>query len=389
MLLLLIIYIAFIGLGLPDSLFGTAWPAIYADLGLPFSFGSFITLLTSTGTIISSLMSDTVINRFGTHKVTLISTALTALAILGISLTGNMLFFCLFAIPLGLGAGAIDTALNNYVALHYTPAQMSFLHCFYGIGVTLSPFILSILLQGQYGWRGGYFTVFLLQLAITLMLLFSKPLWKQDGPVNSESQEIITLSARNVLKLKGIFPTLTLFFTSVALEMTCGAWGATYLVENLGMSSPNAASTIMFYFIGIAVGRFLSGLLASRYSGWTIIHISMILLLTALLILVLSKSVLLVTLAFLLIGMGNGPMFPNLSYMTPQKFGQQNSTSVMGIQLAVSNTAMMLMPALFGLMAKWLSMNLFPYFLLACYAGMVFAYLVSDSDESKVKTPKP
>lgn len=376
MLLLLVIYIAFIGLGLPDSLFGTAWPAIYADLGLPFSFGSFVTLMTSMGTVFSSLKSDSVIKRWGTHRVTLVSTALTAIAILGMALSGNFLFFCLCAIPLGLGAGAIDTALNNYVALHYTSAQMNFLHCFYGLGVTMSPFILSIMLQGEGGWRGGYNTVFLIQLGITILLLVSYPLWKKKSADSDNASEINTLSTKEVLQLKGIVPMLTLFFASVALEMSCGAWGATYLVENLQMTNDGAASTVMFYFIGIAIGRFLSGILAIKLHGWRIIRYGMVVLLAALVLLISTKDALLTTIALMLIGIGNGPMFPNFCYLTPENFGEENSTSVMGIQIAVANISLMLMPVLCGLFTQWLSMSIFPYFLLICYAGMAIAMYV-------------
>ena len=376
MLLLLIIYIAFIGLGLPDSLFGTAWPAIYADLGLPFSFGSFVTLMTSMGTVFSSLKSDSIIKRWGTHRVTLVSTALTAIAIVGMALSGNFLFFCLCAIPLGLGAGAIDTALNNYVALHYTSAQMNFLHCFYGLGVTLSPYILSVMLIGESGWRGGYHTVFLIQLGITALLLISYPLWQKKKNSADDATEIKTLSTRQILQLKGILPMLTLFFASVALEMSCGAWGATYLVEDLQMTSDGAAGTVMYYFVGIAIGRFLSGILAMKLHGWRIIRYGIIVLLAALVLLISTKDVLLTTLALMLIGIGNGPMFPNFCYLTPENFGEENSTSVMGIQIAVANISMMLMPVCCGLLTQWLSMNIFPYFLLACYIGMVIALYI-------------
>ena len=373
LLLLLVIYIAFIGLGLPDSLFGSAWPAIYADLRLPFSLGSLVTLMTSVGTVISSLKSGSVIGRWGTHKVTLFSTALTAIAIWGMSISGNFLFFCLFAIPLGLGAGAIDTALNNYVALHYTSSQMSFLHCFYGLGVTLSPYILSVMLTGETGWRGGYHAVFLIQLGITLLLLASYRLWKeQKHSVNSDTQSI-ALSTREVLRLRGILPMLTLFFSSVALEMTCCAWGATYLVEMQQMSSDIAAGTVMYYFIGIAIGRFLSGILAMKLHGWRIIRYSMVVLLAGLMLLLFSHDLQLITLALLMIGIGNGPMFPNFCYLTPEIFGEERSTSVMGTQIAIANISMMLMPLSYGLLAQWLSMSLFPYFLLFCYIGMVFA----------------
>lgn len=388
MLLLLIIYIAFIGLGLPDSLFGTAWPAIYADLHLPFSFGSFVTLLTSLCTVYSSLKSDSVIRRWGTYRVTLFSTALTAIAILGMALSGNFIFFCLCAIPLGLGAGSIDTALNNYVALHYTPAQMNFLHCFYGLGVTLSPYILSVMLTEETGWRGGYRTVFLIQLGITFMLFVSYRLWEKRKKEDSTDTQIVALSTREVLKQKGVLPMLTLFFTSVALEMSCGAWGATYLVENLHVSSDTAASAVMFYFIGIAVGRFFSGILAMKLNEWKIIRIGVMVLLVALVLLLFSHDILLTTIALLLIGMGNGPMFPNLCSLTPKIFGEHHSASVMGTQIAVANISMMLMPVCCGLLAQWLGMCIFPYFLLVCYAGMMAALTLSTRQRQEKVTGK-
>lgn len=374
MLLLLVIYIAFIGLGLPDSLFGTAWPAIYADLGLPFSFGCFVTLITSCGTVFSSFKSDSLIHRWGTFRVTLISTALTAIAILGMAWSGTFLFFCLCALPLGLGAGAIDSALNNYVSLHYTATKMNFLHCFYGLGVTLSPLALSVVLQGEAGWRGGYNIVFLIQAAITAVILFSLPLWKKSDATESSEEPCNTLSLREVLKLKGMLPMLCLFFASVALEMSCGAWGATYLVESGGLTAGAASGAIMFYFLGIAIGRFLSGILSMKWHSWTIVRLSMCVLCIALLLLIFSDRTWITTVALMLIGIGNGPMFPSFSYLTPENFGRENSLSAMGIQIAVANVSLMLMPVLCGFLCQQFSMNLFPYFLSACYVMMVLAY---------------
>lgn len=373
-LLLLVIYIAFIGLGLPDSLFGTAWPAIYNDMGLPFSFGSFVTLITSCGTVFSSIKSDSLITRWGTYRVTLASTLLTAIAILGMALSGNFLFLCLCALPLGLGAGAIDSALNNYVSLHYSSAKMNFLHCFYGLGVTLSPFILSNMLQGESGWRGGYLSVFFIQAAIAMIILISYPLWVTSHNADSTEEKFNTLPLKEVLRLKGIYPMLALFFASVGLEMSCGAWGTTYLVETASMTASEASHTVMFYFLGIAVGRFLSGVMSMRLHGWKIVRISMCILLLALLMLLFTKCTALITVAMMLIGIGNGPMFPNFSYMTPENFGRENSMSVMGVQIAVANISLMIMPALCGLIAQYLSMNIFPYFLSVCFLVMIAAY---------------
>ena len=374
MILLLVIYIAFIGLGLPDSLFGTAWPAIYADMGLPFSFGSFVTLITSCGTVFSSFRSDSLIHRWGTYRVTLVSTALTAIAILGMAWSGNFLFFCLCALPLGLGAGAIDSALNNFVSLHYSATKMNFLHCFYGLGVTLSPLALSVVLQGEAGWRGGYNIVFLIQAIITAIILFSSPLWKRNDSTEQAEEASNTLSLREVLRLKGILPMLFMFFGSVGLEMSCGAWGATYLVESGGLSTGAASGTIMFYFLGIAIGRFLSGILSMKWHCWTIVRLSMCVLIIALLLLIFFDQIWITTVALMLIGIGNGPMFPSFSYLTPENFGRENSLSAMGIQIAVANVSLMLMPVLCGFLCQQFSMSLFPYFLLGCYVLMAFAY---------------
>ena len=379
LLLLLVIYVAFIGLGLPDSLFGTAWPAIYSDLGLPFSFGSFVTLITSCGTVYSSFKSDKLIKRWGTYRVTLFSTALTAIAILGMAWSGNFLFFCLCALPLGLGAGAIDSALNNYVSLHYTAAKMNFLHCFYGLGVTLSPLVLSIVLQGEYGWRGGYNLVFFFQAIITAIILFSYSLWERNRNSETAEEQYNTLSLREVLRLKGIIPMLTLFFSSVALEMSCGAWGATYLVESEGVSAADASAIIMFYFLGIAIGRFLSGILSMKWHGWIVVRCSMCVLFAALMLLIFSPHIWITTAALMLIGIGNGPMFPSFSFLTPENFGRENSLSAMGIQIAVANISMMLMPVLCGLMTQQFSMNIFPYFLAGCFVLMVIAYRMRPS----------
>lgn len=241
--------IGFIGLGLPDSLFGAAWPAIYEEFGLPLSMGSVITVITTLGTTFSSMKSAQVSKRFGTGKVALLSTLLTAIAILGISLTGSFWFICLCAVPLGLGAGSIDTALNNYVAQHYSASQMSFLHCFYGIGVTVSPLLLAHAMKGTEGWRGGYGSAFWIQMGITALLLLSLPLWKKIKHQKFQEEEnTMVLSIKEIATIPGVRLTWLMYIASVAIEMTCGAWGSTYLVEALGLTAGEAAGLIMFYY---------------------------------------------------------------------------------------------------------------------------------------------
>ncbi len=226
-ILLIIIYIAFIGLGIPDSLFGTAWPAVYTEFRLPISFASIVTMVISCGTIVASMVSARVIRRFGTNLVSAFSTAMTAAALLGFTLSGNFWLLCLCAVPLGLGAGAIDTALNNYVAIHYSAVHMSFLHCFYGIGVSVSPYLLSLVMQGKEGWRGGYRLAFGIQLAITLILFVTLPVWKKahGQGVDGEEEKTKTLTLREISRIPGVRMMWLLFLTSCAIECTCGGCG--------------------------------------------------------------------------------------------------------------------------------------------------------------------
>ncbi len=275
-LLLVVIYISFIGLGIPDSLFGAAWPAIYGEFSLPISFGSFVTVTISCCTVVSSVLSSRVIGRFGTNKVSAVSTALTALGLFGFSCAGSFPWLILCAIPLGLGAGAIDTALNNYVALHYSATHMSFLHCFYGVGVSLSPYILSLVISGPAGWRGGYRVALCIQLCITALMFLTLPVWakahgKESG--GGEGRRLRSFAHPGGAahpRWKGM---CLLFITSVGIDTTCGTWGSTFLVEYKHMAADQAAGMVTFYYIGMALGRFLSGVLASRLHSWKIIRL--------------------------------------------------------------------------------------------------------------------
>lgn len=372
--LLFIIYIAFIGLGIPDSLFGTAWPAIYTEFDLPISFASFVTVIISCGTIISSIFSSRIINRFGTNKVCAFSTAMTAAALIGFSFSGNLFLLCLCAIPLGLGAGAIDTALNNYVAMHYSATHMNFLHCFYGVGVSVSPYILSLVIGGEQGWRGGYRTAFAIQLSIALLLFLTLPIWKKAHVQKSdEKQRMKTLTIAETLHTPGVRTMCCMFITSCAIECTCGGWGSTFLVEYKHTATDYAAKIVMFYYIGMALGRFLSGILAIRLSSWQIIKIGQIVLGAAISLLLLPLSPGISAAGLFLIGLGNGPLFPNFNYLTPQNFGEDISQSVMGIQMAASYIGIMAAPAVCGILGQFISMGIFPVYLLVFYLIMIIA----------------
>ena len=371
--LLIIIYIAFIGLGIPDSLFGTAWPAIYSDFGLPISFGSFVTVIVSCGTVISSIISSKIIARLGTNRVSAYSTLLTAIALLGYSFAPNLWVMCFLAVILGIGAGSIDVALNNYVALHYSATHMSFLHCFYGIGVSVSPYILSLVIAGQSGWRGGYRITFAIQLAIAALLFISLPLWQKAH--GSEKNAYVTgrnrLSLGSILKIPGVKMMCGLFIASCAIECTCGGWGSTFLVEYKHLSPEKAARIIMIYYVGMTLGRFLSGVLATRLHSWKIIKLGQIVLGVALLLLVLPSNVYLCAAAMFLIGLGNGPLFPNFNYLTPENFGRDISQSVIGIQMASAYIGIMLAPALCGLLGQSFGMVIFPFYLILFYIIMI------------------
>ena len=318
-ILLGVIYIAFIGLGLPDSLFGTAWPAIYPEFGLPFSYGSFISAVVYCGTMAASIRSADLIARFGTCKITVFSTALTALSLLAFSYTGDFLSLCLCAIPLGLGAGCIDTALNHYVSLNYPPKHMNFMHCFYGIGISAGPYIFSRLLSQDGGWRIGYRAAFAVQAVIALILFLSFPLWKQAGEKNAAAGQvdhIRVIPAKEVLRMRWVRPVWLILICLSIVEITCNTWGATYLVEHKGMSSGLAAGVVMFYFAGMACGRFAAGLAASRLGSMRIIIAGQAILTAALVILIFSSDKYLAAAGLFLTGFGNGPLFPNITYST-------------------------------------------------------------------------
>lgn len=372
-LLLIVIYIAFIGLGVPDSLFGTAWPAIYTDLNLPVSWASIVTIIVSCGTITSSLLSSWLISRFGTGKITAVSTLMTALALLGFSCSDSMLWLCLCAIPLGLGAGSIDTALNNYVALHYKASHMNFLHCFYGIGVSLSPYLMSLALS-KGTWEGGYRAVFWFQLAIAALTVLALPLWKkvrhaQNGEEEEETPRVLSFPA--LMKMPKVRMACLVFIGYCALEYTCGTWGSTFLVNAKGAAADTAARMVTFYYVGLALGRFLSGVLAGRLHSRQLVKIGQTILLAAIASLFLPLPSAFCSVSLFFIGLGNGPIFPNMLHLTPELFGKDLSQAVIGAEMATSYIGVLLAPALFGLIAQNVTAALFPVYLLVLYALMI------------------
>lgn len=376
-LLLMIIYISFIGLGIPDSLFGAAWPAIYSEFGLPVSYATFVTVTTSVCTFISSLVSGRVIARFGTARVTAYSTLMTAAALFLISFSGSYLPMILLAIPLGFGAGAVDSGLNNYVALHYSAMQMNFLHCFYGVGVSISPYLLSFAMSGGGSWQNGYRLMGTVQLGIAILAFAALPLWKKQKHYSAESQSVKALTIKETLKLKGMPAVMLMFAFSCAIETCCGTWGSTFLVTEKGLTAEAAARTVTLYYIGIAVGRFISGLLSKKVRPRTLIFCGEALVLAAIVLMAMPLPATFAGAALLMIGLGVSPVYPNLMHLTPSIFGEDVSQSAIGVQMASASAGILIAPVVFGWIAELVGVMLLPYYMLVIAAVLFTASVVS------------
>lgn len=365
-LLLALIYVSFISLGLPDSLLGSAWPQMQESLGVSLSLGGVISFLITASTILSSLMSHRVIQRFGTGGVTMCSVAMTALALLGFSLSDSFFALCLWAIPYGLGAGSVDAALNNFVALHCKAKHMSWLHCFWGIGATGGPYIMGLCLSRGMGWQAGYRTISFLQMALTLILLLSLPLWKkQELPLSGgETVRPQTPKWGKLLKRPGVKAALTAFFFYSALELTTGLWGSSYMVAVRGISAETAAKWISLFYLGITAGRFFSGFLTLRFSDDAMVRLGECTAIVGIILMLLPLHNLLLCLGLILTGLGCAPIYPSLLHATPQRFGKSLSQSLMGTQMAISYLGSTTMPPVSGFLSEKISMGLYPVLLL-------------------------
>ena len=377
LLLLFVIFISFIGLGIPDSVFGASWPAIYTEFGIPYTYNNFVSITVSLCTTCSSVFSHKILTRFKTGNVTAFSTFLTALGLLGFSFSPNIYFMILFSIPLGLGAGCIDSGLNNYVALHYKATHMNFLHCFYGVGVALSPFIMSFMLSTDLGWRGGYRVVFIIQLVIAVICLFSLPLWKKvSGDSQEFSEEEKKVKIKDVVKIKGVKTGWFVFFFACGLEFTCGNWCTTYLVECLSLGKDIAAIGLTCYYAGLASGRLTAGFISARFSPWNIIRIGLLVICSGILLLFLPLPYYFAFVAMFCLGFGIGPIFPNLTHLTPINYGKDNSPAVVGTQMAASNLGVMSAPFIFSLLAQYVNVNIFPYYVLLLFCSIVISTII-------------
>ena len=377
-LLLVIIYLAFISLGLPDSLLGSAWPSMYSGLGVSIDSAGIISMIISGGTILSSLMSDRVIRRFGTGMVTFVSVTMTAIALMGFSLSNSFVMLCLCAVPLGLGAGSVDAALNNFVALHYKAKHMSWLHCFWGIGASMGPIIMSYSLVRSKLWNAGYRAISIIQFALVAVLLFSLPLWNKAQSPASKSEETHQqiLSVRQLIGLPGAKQALLAFFCYCAIEHTVGLWGSSYLVTIHGIPTETAASWISLYYIGITFGRFLSGFLAIKLRHKQMVQLGQLLIGTGVVVLLLPVQGNFLLAGLFLIGIGCAPIYPSLLHETPNNFGSRHSQSVMGVQMACAYVGTTFMPPLFGVLGAKMSYGLFPFFVGILLLIMIFMVIL-------------
>lgn len=364
---LIVIYIAFIGLGLPDSVLGASWPSLHQSLNVPLEYAGILSMMTTAGTIISSFMSGRVTRRFGTGRVTTVSVLMTAMALLGFSLAPSFYTLMLLTLPLGLGAGSVDAALNGYVSLHYEAKHMSWLHSFWGLGATLGPVIMSFFLLQAGGWRRGYLVISSLQIAIVLLLFSTLPLWRrfnkepedlEKSPVEEETEK-----APNVYRVPGVKFAILSFFAYCAVEMTTGLWGTSFLVNIHGAAKDTAARYISLYYGGITIGRMLTGFVSMKFSFKTIIRGGILSVFTGVLVLSLGVPVLF-ALGFLLIGLGCAPVFPGMIHETPERFGKSNAQTIIGIQMAFAYMGSTFSPAVFGVLAGKGFLPYFPAYLL-------------------------
>lgn len=387
--LLVIIYVVFIGLGVPDSAFGSAWPAVYTELDIAVSAAGLISIIISLGTIVSGLSTPKLLARMGTGLLTTVSTALTAVGLFCIGNSHSLPDLCLSAVPLGIGAGAIDTALNSYVAANYSASQMSFLHCFYGIGVTISPYLISVMMNGQNGsWRDGYMVIFWIQIAVTAVTIAALPLWKRVKSRLPGTGDAAGAGPWQTLKAnRRVLLSCLVFLTSCGIEGICGVWGSTYLVLEKGMSTAEGAGMLTLYYAGIAVGRFLSGVLVRRTGARRMLYYGETLVVIAVIVLLMPLSAAAAAAMMFLIGLGNGPVYPNMTYLTPENYGLGFTQGAMSLQIAFSYISMLTIPTLFGPVAGQAGFWLFPVFLLILAVPLVWATIRINRHGQAAQTP--
>lgn len=389
--LLIVLYLSFISLGLPDSLLGSAWPVMQGQLGLPLSYAGLITMIIAGGTICSSLLSHRLTRRLGTGLVTAGSILLTAAALLGFSISGSFLHLCLWAVPYGLGAGAVDAALNHYVSLHYAARHMSWLHCFWGVGASLGPILMGRSLASGLGWNTGYRWVAVIQLGLAFLCFLSLPLWRRDGHgAGAQEESDITLTLGETFRIPGVKQVLFAFFSYCALESTAGVWAGSYLVRFRGLDPRDAAGLTTLFFLGITLGRLLSGFLTQSLGDRRMIRLGWGGILGGLTLMLLPGGSNLPALAGLwLMGLGCAPIYPAIIHATPDNFGRDRAQAIIGTQMASAYLGSTLMPPLFGLLADRFSVGLYPFFLLIFAGVMLLSWARVPAPAAREATAQP
>ena len=384
-LLLAIIYLSFISLGLPDSVLGSAWLSIYPEFGVPISYAGIISMIISVGTIISSLQSDRLTKSLGTGKLTALSVATTAIAVFGFSSSHSFVALCLWAIPYGLGAGSVDAALNNYVALHYASRHMSWLHCMWGIGASAGPYIMGFTLSLGQEWNKGYFYISIFQIVLTLILIFSLPLWKNrpvlEDEATGEAIETKVLSLPEILQLPGAKAVMIAFFCYCALEQTAGLWASSYLVLHHGIDAQTAANYASLFYLGITAGRAISGFITMKLNDKQMIRLGCGIIFIGIVLLFLPIGGNVTLLGLIVVGLGCAPVYPCIIHSTPDHFGADKSQAIVGVQMASAYVGSCIAPPIFGLIANHISIKLYPVYFMAILVLMFVMHekLVKDT----------
>lgn len=410
--LLLIIYLSFISLGLPDALLGSAWPIMHEELKVPLSYSGSVYMLISCCTILSSLKSESLNRRFGTGKITAFSVLLTALAIFGFSMSRSFYMLLLFAIPYGLGAGSVDAALNHYVALHYSSRHMNWLHCMWGIGASIGPYIMGFVLQRGYSWSKGYFLIGMLQAGLTFLLFLSLGLWKEKEEDMNDLVKVEmhegeegkkAMSFREILRIPGAKECIASFFFYCAIEQTIGLWSGSFMVYSLRIDAKLAASFVALFYFGITFGRFLAGIFSAKWKdeelilgGIAILFLGIVLLFPAGLfsgkrLFGMELRQVFVILSLLFMGLGCAPIYPAIIHSTPYNFGAENTSALIGKQMASAYIGSLSLPPIFGVLAKNFGTELFPFYAVVLGIAMLYMYkqLLKKTKEAKRKRKKP
>jgi len=385
-MLLIILYIAFIILGLPGALLGSAWPTIQNDLGMPVFYAGIISMLINGGMIFSSLMADRLTRWMRPVLVVSMGVLLMAVGVFGFSVSAYFWLMCLWGFTLGFGSGAVDAVINNYLATHYTSKQMNWLHCFWGLGAMIGPYIMGFYLVRGLSWGYGFGTVGAIQIVFLMVLIGTQSLWRRNEPVHNEGDAPIDTPPKKfsqLMKIPGVKLALFAFFAYCAVETTAGLWASTYLVYNRGVSMESAALFGSLFFIGMTAGRFGSGFISNHMGESRMIKLGSVIVLVGIAAVWLSMLPTWVSLAGLvIIGLGCAPIFPAFIQATPAKFGAENSQALIGIQMAAAYTGSTLIPPLFGMLVDFISISIFPAFL---FLFFLFALICNTFQEKIIK----